>query len=188
MPFPDPHATSPNATRRRRTFGACMALPVVCLALVACSSDLEKVDRFKGEWRILGALKNDKKHGKWLKLDPDGNKHRLETWRNGYLHGMSMAWHENGALMSDTVYRHDRGHGRFRIFYDDGRIAELGWWRKGRPIGTWCEWDPFTGKLETITRYVRGRAKHVDDDPDGSCPLTQGDGRRHLDPTDANYE
>ena len=188
MPFLDPHATSPNFARCQRTVGACTALTTLVLALVACSSDLEKVDRLEGEWRVLGTLKAGKKHGKWLTLDPDGQKFELETWRNGYLHGMSMSWHENGTLQSDTVYRHNRGHGRFRIFYSDGRIAELGWWRKGRPIGTWCDWAPFTGKLEKITRYAGGRAKFVDDAPDGPCPLTQGDGRRHLDPTDANYE
>ncbi len=163
-----------------------MALSV----LLACGDDseLQRVEYLDGGSRVIGALKNGKKHGQWLSTDADGRLEKLENFRNGVLHGPAREWYPDiPEYFVDQYYRHGKNHGRWRIFYDRSQIAEIGWFFKGWYKGTWCIWEP-DGRVEKITEYRRGRIVREIDHPDWPCPVTEGPGRRHLDPDNTDYK
>ncbi len=151
-------------------------------------SDIERIDKLEGEMRVVGKLENGKKHGQWLTFDRRGRLRAIHTYRKGALHGLTREWEEYPeGFFAEEYYRHGVRHGRYRVFYDEERIAELGWVRRGKATGTWCSWLP-GGRLEKVVEYVDDWAAGEDMLPGWPCPLTQGDGRRHLDPGNTDYE
>ena len=166
------------------------AIGITCLTLtLACRSedqDLQRVDRVERNTRVIGTLKNGKKHGRWTKL-LDGKLFRIEHYRDGKKHGPRYSWlDDTGEMTSDSMYANGYLHGRFRIFYRPGQLAELGWLSRGNRERTWCSWRE-DGSLEYIRTYQQDKIIREDIDPPGQCPVIFGDGARHTDPKDQDF-
>lgn len=172
------------------------ALLLITLTVCACSNDskLEHVE----ERRVIpdtnlveqvrGTLKDGKKHGSWY-LYWDGQRRRMETWKNGVQDGVELEWSVvDGLLLGDNYYVKGKLHGRNRIFGgDDNRLTKLSWWRRGAPHGTWCFWSD-NGQLIKVEQYHHGRHQFTEEPPRRSCPYTSTrEGQHHFDPDDRTY-
>lgn len=164
-----------------------LALALVALVL-SCSRDsgLDTVEQIDGNKRMVGTMKDGKKHGKWTTWF-DGEVFEVEHWRDGKRHGPYHVWlDDKGPMTADGSYFDDMPHGRTRIFNAPGRLSELGWYSHGRRERTWCAWEP-DGSLEYIRVYQEDRLMREDKSPPGQCPLIFGEGKRHLDPANTDY-
>lgn len=156
--------------------------------LASCSRDdgLECMDRTEGNKRVVGTLKDGKRHGRWTTWS-DGEMFQIEHYRDGKLHGPHRSWLDPvGPMTADGTYFADIPHGRTRVFYAPGRLSVLGWYSHGRRERTWCAWEP-DGSLEYIRTYQQNKLIREQLSPPGQCPLIFGDGKRHLDPENADF-
>ncbi len=165
---------------------------LVAISAPACAPEGPKIrkeviydDLF--EEYLIGHLKDGKRHGTWYRYHPDGNPAGIEFWRDGVQHGPYRQWDTDGTLFEDGRYVNGKLHGRLRRFYGPGRLYELGWIRKGHVDGTVCRWRP-DGSLQIVKVWEYNRLRLVDNQPKGPCPTLEGEGRRHLDPKDLNYD
>jgi len=134
-----------------------------------------------------GWLKDGKKHGPWVTYK-DGELDSMTTWKDGVQHGPEFAWSFDGSFLGDSYYLHGKQHGRMRTFGgDNNRLTWLGWWKRGRQHGYWCEWkDDCT--LFRVEQYARGNWLWTEEPPERECPYTWGElGRHHFDPNDRTY-
>ncbi len=169
-------------------------LAVICssIVLAGCppkqSDEREVMEADEYGSFSIGIRKKGKKHGTWLTYDKDGRPERMENWRHGIQHGPVRHWDvEDGMVRLDAMYKDGEMHGRFRVFWGPGKLSEIGWTRKGRRDRTWCRWR-LDGSLKYIKVYDYERLLSVERDPTRPCPVIQGEGRRHLDTRDGNYD
>lgn len=159
------------------------------LGFFGCSqgSNLERAEEITDDFHMVGTIKNGKKHGKWVTYS-EGELWNIVHWRDGKVHGPYSWWlGDNGSMSSDGMHKNGVPHGRTRIFYRPGQLAELGWYRHGKRERTWCSWNP-DGTLQYIKIFQQDKLMREDLNPPGQCPLIFGDGERHLDPKDKNVE
>lgn len=67
------------------------------------------------------------------KMSPDGSRWIRE--------GLFRAYHPNGALASEGMYRDGLEKGEWRDFHDNGQIAAKGSYDQGKEIGLWHFWN-----------------------------------------------
>ena len=134
----------------------------------------------------VGMTRNGKKHGQWLTYT-DGESFYIEHWRDGVRHGpFRILGYE---MTYDGVFENGLVHGRYREFWDTRTrsLRRLQFYSHGKRERTWCEWD-MDGKLTNIATYQEDELIREEDDPPGSCPVTYGNDRYHLDPDDRTYD
>jgi hypothetical protein len=56
-------------------------------------------------------------------------------------HGLFVAYHENGTVVSEGHYVDGKEEGLWRDFHPDGRPASEGHYRDGREVGVWRFWN-----------------------------------------------
>lgn len=148
------------------------------------SSHLTRVEEVDGALRYVGAMKDGQKHGQWITYD-EGLLYEVKHYIDGKLHGPFRSYHENGALFSDGQFVRGILDGRHRVFRDNGQLLLLNWYNHGDRERTWCEWYP-DGHLQRIAEYSADKLIREERDPPGTCPVTAGDGKRHLEYHDAD--
>ena len=57
-------------------------------------------------------------------------------------HGLFVAYHENGKVMSEGQYVDGLEDGQWRDFHPDGQPAAEGHYREGKEVGVWRFWKP----------------------------------------------
>lgn len=171
----------------RSSFHVLCASAIVLGTMLGCwgsSEDIEYGHEVKGDKHSTGRLKHGKKHGPWTTVE-NGKTIDITHWRDGVKHGPSRTRFLDDMYM-DRFFENGKFHGRYRIFYEPGQIAEIGWYKRGIRTGYWCSWEP-DGSMEYIRYYHRDVVRVEDKYPVGECPLTVAE-PRHLDPDDQNYE
>lgn len=119
-----------------------------------------------------GILSGDK-----IWYDPNGNIMMIETYVNGRLHGEQVTYYPNTKPRSIVSYSRGRiqkgewyskngdvlfketytdGTGKWKHFYDDGSIHEIGEYLNGSRHGTWKTYN-VRGELERTVNYQNGR-------------------------------
>lgn len=72
-------------------------------------------------------------------------------------HGLFVACHESGLVVSEGNYENGLEVGVWRDFYENGQLASEGAYISGKENGLWKFWSP-EGKEEEPVTYANGQA------------------------------
>ncbi len=87
--------------------------------------------------------------------DPEHRPSQMGTHLDGELHGVWVAWHENGARNTIGSYRHGERDGLWMRWWEDGALDDVSDWRNGKRHGVYRSYHP-TGFLHSDGRYEEG--------------------------------
>ena len=94
---------------------------------------------------VTGRYINNKKECIWRGFSDKGILIDSAYYYNGYKHGLSLTWYEDGSPR-DSLFFEDDGNGTGKGYYSDGRLREEGSFEKGKKNGVWTYYNYKNGK------------------------------------------
>lgn len=76
-----------------------------------------------GKEKIKGAVKEDKRNGKWTFWYPNGKKWSECEYKDGIKHGKTVTWFENGKMRYEGEYVNDARKGNWKFYDETGKLV-----------------------------------------------------------------
>ena len=89
---------------------------------------------YKGETVNVRDVDN-KKQGKWVKLDKAGKLLEKGNYTNNKKQGIWKGYYSSGKIKHEITYKNNRADGPAKFYYEDGKISEQGIWKINKWIG-----------------------------------------------------
>jgi len=74
--------------------------------------------------QIVGAYKNNKRHGKWIFYYSDGKKWSEAVFKEGVHHGKATTWFENGLKRYEGTYKNGEKSGKWLFWDEMGHLSK----------------------------------------------------------------
>lgn len=149
---------------------SCYQIFLLCLItcfLLSCSKERSKVDLYLSESNLevnksparsiesVGRTQDDKKQGKWVFFDKNGNKVREVEYMDGEIQGLYTEFRE-GRILSIVNYKGGIKEG-FAKYYNHycGTVNAEGNYLHDKKSGLWFEYN--NGELLAIESFKKGK-------------------------------
>jgi antitoxin component YwqK of YwqJK toxin-antitoxin module len=99
--------------------------------------------------------KNDKMHGLYQAWHPNGQLSCEQIYKDGKMHGLYQAWNSNGQLSCEQMFKDGKPHGKMITYNEDGTIKLEMSWLNGKIV-----------EDEKLLNFIRSIPRYDEDDID----------------------